>query len=127
MMDANVSRSDTIENSLEDMVASCEQLDFPQIRHDFSDTKIYWRKTSQPVAIETKAQPSEAYPVAASQLEEADKSKIPQTEVAQIEALAPEITKTKTADLTIPQPEAIETTSAEPGEVEAQTAEAAVS
>lgn len=28
----------------------CQVLDFPQVRHDFSDTKIYWRKgeTSKP-------------------------------------------------------------------------------
>lgn len=29
---------------LEEMVKDCELLDFPQVRHDFSDTKIYWRK-----------------------------------------------------------------------------------
>jgi len=29
------------------MVKDCEEIDFPQIRHDFSDTKIYWRKTSE--------------------------------------------------------------------------------
>lgn len=40
-------RSDTIEDvakSLEGLVEGCEVLDFPQMRHDFSDTKIYWRK-----------------------------------------------------------------------------------
>ncbi|KAE8454680.1 hypothetical protein EG329_000303 [Mollisiaceae sp. DMI_Dod_QoI] len=33
-----------IKESLEGMVKDCQILDFPQIRHDFSDTKIYWRK-----------------------------------------------------------------------------------
>ncbi|CCU77159.1 hypothetical protein BGHDH14_bgh02760 [Blumeria hordei DH14] len=29
---------------LDEMVEECEAIDFPQIRYDFSDTKIYWRK-----------------------------------------------------------------------------------
>lgn len=33
-----------IKDSLEELVKGCDVLDFPQIRHDFSDTKIYWRK-----------------------------------------------------------------------------------
>ena len=40
-------RNETTENmakDLEDMVRDCEIIDFPQVRHDFSDTKIYWRK-----------------------------------------------------------------------------------
>jgi hypothetical protein len=36
--------TDTIAQSLGDMVKNCEEIDFPQVRHDFSDTKIYWRK-----------------------------------------------------------------------------------
>ncbi|CZR63137.1 uncharacterized protein PAC_13034 [Phialocephala subalpina] len=31
---------------LDEMVKDCQILDFPQVRHDFSDTKIYWRKES---------------------------------------------------------------------------------
>jgi hypothetical protein len=33
-----------IAKSLEDMVEDSVALDFPQIRQDFSDTKIYWRR-----------------------------------------------------------------------------------
>jgi hypothetical protein len=33
-----------IAKGLEDMVENCDALDFPQIRQDFSDTKIYWRR-----------------------------------------------------------------------------------
>lgn len=29
------------------LVEGCDVLDFPQVRHDFSDTKIYWRKQEQ--------------------------------------------------------------------------------
>lgn len=32
---------------LEDLVKGCEESSFPQLRHDFSDTKIYWRKKSE--------------------------------------------------------------------------------
>jgi hypothetical protein len=32
---------------LESMVEGCEVVDFPQVRHDFSDTKIYWRKGAE--------------------------------------------------------------------------------
>ena len=45
-------RSETIGSiaeSLEAMVQDCEIVEFPQIRHDFSDTKIYWRKIGEPV------------------------------------------------------------------------------
>jgi len=38
--------ADMIAKSLEETVEGCEVLDFPQVRHDFSDTKIYWMKTS---------------------------------------------------------------------------------
>lgn len=41
-------RSETSEETtkiFEDMVEGYEKIDFPQLRHDFSDTKIYWRKT----------------------------------------------------------------------------------
>jgi hypothetical protein len=34
----------TIQKALEEMVEDCEVISFPQVRHDFSDTKIYWRK-----------------------------------------------------------------------------------
>lgn len=27
-----------------EIVKDCQVFDFPQVRHDFSDTKIYWRK-----------------------------------------------------------------------------------
>lgn len=30
--------------ALEEMVKGCEVVDFPQVRNDFSDTKIYWTK-----------------------------------------------------------------------------------
>lgn len=36
--------ADAIQAQLEEMVAGCEVLDFPQVRHDFSDTKVYWRR-----------------------------------------------------------------------------------
>lgn len=36
--------TEIIMKSLENMVKDCEVIDFPQVRHDFSDTKIYWRK-----------------------------------------------------------------------------------
>ncbi len=65
--------SETIENitkSLEDMIEGCEQLDFPQIRHDFSDTKIYWRKPSE--------KPSEKISVEAS-VEASEKASGPET------------------------------------------------
>jgi hypothetical protein len=42
-----IRRSETAEltaKALEEMVKDYETIDFPQIRHDFSDTKIYWRK-----------------------------------------------------------------------------------
>jgi len=29
------------------MVAGCEAVDFPQVRHDFSDTKMYWRRVER--------------------------------------------------------------------------------
>ncbi|KAN0089012.1 hypothetical protein V8E51_019272 [Hyaloscypha variabilis] len=35
-----------VAKALEEMVEACEVLEFPQVRHDFSDTKIYWRKTT---------------------------------------------------------------------------------
>ena len=41
-----VRRSETAEvtaKALEEMVKDYEAIDFPQVRHDFSDTKIYWR------------------------------------------------------------------------------------
>ena len=44
-------RSETTESiakSLEEMVRDCEVIGFPQVRHDFSDTKIYWRKVEEP-------------------------------------------------------------------------------
>ncbi|ESZ99414.1 hypothetical protein SBOR_0176 [Sclerotinia borealis F-4128] len=34
---------ETIAKPLNEMVKDCEVINFPQIRHDFSDTKIYWR------------------------------------------------------------------------------------
>jgi len=40
----NLSIEGTITQELEDMVSGCEVWEFPQTRHDFSDTKIYWRK-----------------------------------------------------------------------------------
>jgi hypothetical protein len=44
---ANIGRSNAgIKESLEEMVKDCQVLDFPQVRHDFSDTKIYWRQSS---------------------------------------------------------------------------------
>jgi hypothetical protein len=48
---ADKGRSETtvsIAKSLEEMVKECENIDFPQVRHDFSDTKIYWRKIEEP-------------------------------------------------------------------------------
>jgi hypothetical protein len=38
--------TNTVTGALERMVEDWDALDFPQLRHDFSDTKIYWRKTS---------------------------------------------------------------------------------
>jgi hypothetical protein len=37
------------------MVKVCHEIDFPQVRHDFSDTKIYWRKDPDSVKEEVKA------------------------------------------------------------------------
>ena len=34
-------------DALVEMVKQYEATDFPQIRHDFSDTKIYWRKNEE--------------------------------------------------------------------------------
>jgi hypothetical protein len=39
--------TETIAKSLEDMVRDCETVDFPQVRHDFSVTMIYWRKVEK--------------------------------------------------------------------------------
>ncbi|KAL3422684.1 sensitivity to red light reduced-srr1 [Phlyctema vagabunda] len=36
--------------ALETLVEGCEELDFPQLRHDFSDTKLYWRSDKEPDA-----------------------------------------------------------------------------
>ncbi|TVY80808.1 hypothetical protein LSUE1_G003265 [Lachnellula suecica] len=46
--------------ALEEMVKGYESVDFPQIRHDFSDTKIYWRKKLEEVKPEVK--PEEVKP-----------------------------------------------------------------
>ncbi|APA07912.1 hypothetical protein sscle_03g026820 [Sclerotinia sclerotiorum 1980 UF-70] len=35
--------TETLGQHLDDMVKDCEVINFPQLRHDFSDTKIYWR------------------------------------------------------------------------------------
>jgi hypothetical protein len=40
---------ESVRGKLEDMVQNCEAVDFPQLRHDFSDTKIYWRKTEKAI------------------------------------------------------------------------------
>ncbi len=48
--------SETIEDvakCLEELVEGCEVLDFPQLRHDFSDTKIYWRWNGQVVDLKS--------------------------------------------------------------------------
>ena len=53
-------RNETTENiakSLEDMVTDCEIIDFPQVRHDFSDTKIYWRKGAESKAADQPPPP----------------------------------------------------------------------
>lgn len=40
----NVSETaEAVQKSLEELVQDCEILEFPQVRSDFSDTKIYWR------------------------------------------------------------------------------------
>jgi hypothetical protein len=33
--------------SLKKMVNDCEEIEFPQVRHDFSDTRIYWRRVGR--------------------------------------------------------------------------------
>jgi hypothetical protein len=43
--------------SLESMVEGCEVVDFPQVRHDFSDTKIYWRKGAESKAADQQPPP----------------------------------------------------------------------
>jgi hypothetical protein len=43
--------------SLESMVEGCEVVDFPQVRHDFSDTKIYWRKGAKSEAADQPPPP----------------------------------------------------------------------
>jgi hypothetical protein len=45
MMDRS-EQADAIAENLKNVVKGCEELDFPQVRHDFSDTKIYWRMVS---------------------------------------------------------------------------------
>ncbi|KAL5327370.1 hypothetical protein ACEPPN_005066 [Leptodophora sp. 'Broadleaf-Isolate-01'] len=48
---------DTTVKELENMVDGCEIIDFPQLRHDFSDTKIYLRSTTK---VESKTEPAPA-------------------------------------------------------------------
>ncbi|KAG4438876.1 hypothetical protein IFR05_005611 [Cadophora sp. M221] len=48
---------DTTVKDLENMVDGCEVIDFPQLRHDFSDTKIYLRPTTN---VESKTEPAPA-------------------------------------------------------------------
>ena len=43
--------------SLEGMIEGCEVVDFPQVRHDFSDTKIYWRKGAESKAADQPPPP----------------------------------------------------------------------
>lgn len=40
-----------IAENLKEMVKDCEEINFPQVRHDFSDTKIYWRKAADAVVV----------------------------------------------------------------------------
>lgn len=99
--------SDTIEDvakSLEDMVDGCEQLDFPQIRHDFSDTKIYWRGTFQPDT--TKAEESQPDTL----LPEESKGENAKIEAPQPEAAQPETpeTETKAPEAAVSQSQAVE-------------------
>jgi hypothetical protein len=57
-----ISRSEDAEataKSLEGMVEGCEVMDFPQVRHDFSDTKIYWRKGAELATAGQKSSPSD--------------------------------------------------------------------
>ncbi|PMD14308.1 hypothetical protein NA56DRAFT_711127 [Hyaloscypha hepaticicola] len=42
--------TEAAKKSLEEMVEGCEVLEFPQVRHDFSDTKIYWRRSTPETA-----------------------------------------------------------------------------
>ncbi|KAH7360149.1 hypothetical protein BKA65DRAFT_179782 [Rhexocercosporidium sp. MPI-PUGE-AT-0058] len=46
---------DTTARDLENMVDGCKVIEFPQLRHDFSDTKIYLRPTTK---VETKVEPA---------------------------------------------------------------------
>ena len=46
-MDCRNETMEGIAKSLEGLVKDCEALDFPQLRHDFSDTKVYWRKVEK--------------------------------------------------------------------------------
>lgn len=110
--------SDAIEDiakSLEDMVGGCEQLDFPQIRHDFSDTKIYWRGPSQP----DTAKVQELQPDAA--LLEA-----PKAENIEIEEPQPDTLKVEESQPDTPLPEASKTKDigAEPSQPEANQSKA---
>lgn len=41
--------AEATQKQLEKMIEGCEILDFPQVRHDFSDTKIYWRTAAEAV------------------------------------------------------------------------------
>ncbi|TEY27348.1 hypothetical protein BOTCAL_1120g00020 [Botryotinia calthae] len=38
-----LTKTETLKQHLDDMIKDCEMINFPQLRHDFSDTKIYWR------------------------------------------------------------------------------------
>src|SRR4051812_26250991 len=44
LMDDRSEKAEEISRALREMVEGCEEIEFPQVRHDFSDTKIYWRK-----------------------------------------------------------------------------------
>jgi hypothetical protein len=37
------------------MVKDCHEIEFPQVRHDFSDTKIYWRR--DPASVKEEVEP----------------------------------------------------------------------
>jgi hypothetical protein len=55
--DSRSGDAEAIARSLEGMIEGCEVVDFPQVRHDFSDTKIYWRKRAEPKAADQPPPP----------------------------------------------------------------------
>ncbi|PVH84652.1 hypothetical protein DL98DRAFT_584205 [Cadophora sp. DSE1049] len=88
---------DTTAKELEKMVEGYEVIDFPQLRHDFSDTKIYLRPTTkrQTAEVETSQEETSEAKTAKAGSTIAENT---QTETAQAEATQTDTTEAKTAE-----------------------------